>query len=219
MRAVVVVALLAGLGACQSAPPANELSVFGKLERDGFDGVAQDVAISYGSKNARGEWWNCELRMTATACVGDHHVNAWIAMPNVQSLDKLGGTSCIGTDGKPFGAFEELTQKLGAGEPAQVPGDVQVLFLVASDKNGDGIANLADDKETVAASRLLNGTVEVKELGSFNDPVALTISGLTSLDSLQVNLDMNGPTQPVPNPPTLEPPSSCVASDAVSPPG
>jgi hypothetical protein len=213
-----IVAVVA-LGACQGAPPANELSVFGKLERDGFDAVAQDVAISYGSKNARGEWWNCELRMTATACVGDHHVNAWIAMPNVESLDKLGGTSCVDANQKPFGAFELLTDKLAHGEPAQVPGDVQVMLLVASDKNGDGIANLADDKETVAASKLLNGTVEVKEMGSFNDPVALTISGLTSLDSLQVNLDMNGPTSPVPNPATLEPPTSCVAGDAVSPPG
>ncbi|HEY4223219.1 MAG TPA: hypothetical protein VGO62_17800 [Myxococcota bacterium] len=212
MRAFALLAVL-GVAACNGAPPAETLSLQGQLEREGVEDTnEQDVAVDYTSTGARGEWWSCELRMTASGCVGNKHVNAWIALPNIQHLDDLGGTGCVDGDGHPTGAFEILSQKVQAGDPIEIPGDVSVLFLVASDADGDGVANLADDKETFAASRLLNGVVELKGLGSFTDPVALTISGLTAVDSLQIDLAMNGPTSPVTNPPTLDKPSSCVAA-------
>ena len=91
---------------------------------------------------------------------------------------------------------------------------VMLLLLICSVS-----AFAAENRHETVGHMTANSAGVSWQVGADNDSVALTISGLTSLDSLQVNLDMNGPTSPVPNPATLEPPTSCVAGDAVSPPG
>jgi hypothetical protein len=208
--------LVASAAACPNIPPAEQLSVKGKMERDGVEATdLQDVGVDYASKSSRGEWWSCELRLTAGACVGDAHVNVWLALPSATSFDQLGGNACVDADGNPFGVFELLTDKLAHGEPVEVPGDVQVLTLIASDKDGDGSADLENDDETTAASRMLEGLVEIQSLGSFDDPVALTASGITDGDSLQLDIAMNGPTAPVPTPGKLDVARTCVAKDAL----
>ncbi len=216
---VVLVAVVVGAGStagCPNVPPSEQLSLKGKMERDGVEGTnLQDVDVDYASRSARGEWWSCELRLTAGACVGDHHVNVWLALPGATTFDDLGGAGCVDADGNPFGVFELLTDKVTHGDPIEIPGDVQALVLVASDVDGNGSADLENDDETTAASRYLEGLVEVQSLGSFDDPVALTISGITSGDSLQLDIAMNGPTAPVPNPPKLDVARTCVGGDAV----
>ena len=212
------IALASGglLAGCPDVPPAEQLSVSGKIEREGVLGTdLEDKTIAYASKSARGEWWSCELRMTAGACVDDKHVNVWLALPGVTTLGDLGGAGCVDGDGNPFGVFEVLTEKLTNGDPVEIPTDVQAFVLVASDKNDSGGADLQSDDETFAATRYLSGLVEVDSLGSFTDPVSLKISGLTASDSLELAVEMNGPTTPVPNPPKLDVARTCVADDVV----
>jgi hypothetical protein len=207
-------AAIALLAACPVVPPAEELHVSGKLERDGVEGTdLQDVPVDYASKGARGEWWSCELRMTAGACVGDDHVNVWLAMPGSLHFEDLGHAGCVDADHNPFGVFELLTAKLADGAPVAIGTDVQAFVKIGSDKNGDGLADLDDDAEVHAATRMLNGNIEIVSLGSFDDPVSLTMSGLTSGDSLQLDVAMNGPTQPVPNPGPDDVARTCVPAD------
>ena len=215
-RCAGAIGVLVLASACPNVPPADELSVRGKLERDGVEGTnLQDVEVAYASHEAKGEWWSCELRMTAGACDGDHHVNVWLAMPGTVHFADLGHAGCVDPDGNPFGVFEVLTDKLAHGENVLVPDDVEVLVRLASDKNGDGTADVADDAETKAAARMLKGNVEIVSLGTFNDPVALSVAGLTQGDSLKIDIGMNGKTAPVPNPGPDDVARTCVAKDAV----
>lgn len=206
------VALAAG---CPDLPAEDTLTLQGELERDTVSGSsATAVSLDYGSKNARGEWWSCDLRLTANACVGDHHVNLYLALPNVTTFDGLGAAACVGDDGVPWGAFEVLSEKASEGEPITIPGVVSVLALVASDVDGDGAADLADDVETTAASRLMDGTVTVLQLGSFDDPLSLRVEGSTA-NGNAVTAEFSGPTSPVPTPPPLDVARTCVAADAL----
>ena len=152
--------------------------------------------------------------MTANACVGEHHVNLYVALPSITTFDGLGRAGCVGTDGQPFGAFELLAQKTEDGEPITIPGDATVLALVASDIDGDGAADLADDVETTAASRLMDGTVTVLGIGSFDDPLSLRVEGTTG-EGNAFTAEFSGPTSPVPNPPPLDVARTCVAADAL----
>ena len=202
-----VCALLAG---CPDVPASETLSLEGKLDREGIEQTNLAVVdVTYASTGARGEWWTCELRLTAASCVGTHHVNAWVAMPGTTSFESLGAAGCV-TDGVPFGAFEQLTFELDAGDPVVIPDDVSVLVLVASDVDGDGFADLANDEEVTAASLLVSGEVEVLSLGSFDDPVSLRITGKTA-SGLDVALEMQGPTAPVTTPGGLDVARTCVA--------
>jgi hypothetical protein len=204
-------ALLAG---CPDIPDDDTFTVAGSLERDGVGGgVTTAVPVDFGSKNARGEWWSCDLRLTANACVGDHHVNVYVALPGVDAFDELGRAACVGPDG-PFGAYELLLQKTNDGEPITIPGDVAVLALVASDLDGDGAADLADDVETTAAARLVDGSVTVLGIGNFDDPLALRIEGTTAIGN-SVTVEFSGPTSPVPTPPPLDVARTCVPTDAL----
>lgn len=207
-------AVTLGVG-CPNVPAEDSLTLQGDLERDGVGGGSNTaVAVDFGSKNARGEWWSCDLRLTANACVGEHHVNLYVALPSITTFDGLGAAACVGTDGQPFGAFELLQQKTEDGEPITIPGDVTVLALVASDVDGDGAADLADDVETTAAARLMDGAVTVLHIGSFDDPLSLRVEGTTG-NGLAVSAEFSGPTSPVPNPPPLDVARTCVAADAL----
>lgn len=218
MRVATAVALAATMllsAACPALPAEDTLTLAGELERDAVGGGSTTaVAVEFGSKNARAEWWSCDLRMTANACVGDHHVNLYLALPSITDFDGLGRAACVGGDGQPFGAFELMVQKTGDGEPITIPGDVTVLALVASDVDGDGAADLADDVETTAASRLADGSVEVLHIGSFDDPLSLRLTGTTA-NGNAVTAEFSGPTSPVPNPPPLDVARTCVGADAL----
>lgn len=217
-RMLVLAGALGGvalLGACPDLPAEDTLTLAGDLERDGVAGGSTTaVAVDFGSKNARGEWWSCDLRLTANACVGEHHVNLYVALPSVTSFDGLGRPGCVGASGQPYGAFEMLADKTAEGEPVTIPGDATVLALVASDLDGDGAADLADDVETTAASRLTEGSVTVLGIGSFDDPLSVRIEGSTA-NGNAVSAEFSGPTSPVPNPPPLDVARTCVAADAL----
>ncbi len=211
---VLALAALVATG-CPAVPPEDTFTLSGDLERDGVGGSSSTaVAVDFGSKNARGEWWSCDLRLTANACVGQHHVNVYLALPSVVDFDGLGHAACVGGDGQPWGAYELLMQKTDDGEPITIPGDVSVLALVASDVDGDGAADLADDTETTAATRLMDGEVEVLHIGSFDDPVSLRVTGTTATGNA-VSAEFSGPTSPAPNPPPLDVARTCVAADAL----
>lgn len=210
--AVLVGALACG---CPHVPAAGELVVSGAMERDGVGETSlKKVDVAYTSKEAKGEWWNCELRMTAGACVGDHHVNAWIGMPGTNTFDDVGQTGCVDANGTAFGAFEQLTLKVHDGDAIAVPTDVSVLLLVASDVDGVRGADLTNDAETTAASRLVSGTVNVLSIASFDKPVILTVDGKTGAGN-DVHLELNGPTSPAPQAPPLDKARTCVPSDLV----
>lgn len=209
--ACIAVLLLAS--ACPDLPAEDALTLSGDLERDGVGGSSSSaVSVDFGSRNARGEWWTCDLRLTANACVGEHHVNLYLAMPSISSFDGLGGAACVGDDGEPFGAFELLEGKTRDGEPITIPGDVTVLALVASDLDGDGSAELSDDAETTAAARLMDGSVSVLHIGSFDDPLSLQVTGTTATGNA-VDAAFAGPTSPAPNPPPLDVARTCVDAD------
>lgn len=198
--------------ACPDVPREGHLVLEGALDREGVEETnLAAVEVTFDSDNARGEWWTCELRLTAESCVGDHHVNVWLAMPGSTTFDLLGQPTCV-TDGVAFGAFEQLTAELDAGDPVLVPDDLEVLVLLASDVDGDGTADLANDDETSAASRLASGTVEIVSLGSFDDPVSLRIAGKT-VGGVDVAIDVQGDTAPVPNPGPLDVARTCVAPE------
>lgn len=206
------VALVALLLGCPDVPEQGRLVVEGQLDREGVEETnLATVDVAFNSDNARGEWWSCELRLTAESCVGSHHVNVWVAMPGTTTFGALGQPTCV-SDGTAFGAFEQLTAELAAGDPVIVPDDAEVLVLVASDVDGDGAADLADDEETTAAARLVAGEVEIISLGSFDDPVSLRING-TTVGGRSVAMEVQGPTAPVPNPGGLDVARTCVAPE------
>lgn len=214
-RAGAVLAGLTGgvLAGCPAIPADDTLSLRGALEREGVaETDLEKVAVDYASTSARGEWWSCDLRLTAGGCVGDHHVNVWVTLPQVTDFDGLGGVSCADDQGNVFGAYELLSTHTKNGDPIRIGPDVNVLVLLASDLDADGSADLADDAETAAASRLVDGSVEVLGIGSFDEPLAVTIQGTTP-DGNALTVEMSGPTSPVPNPPALDAARTCVAGD------
>lgn len=209
-RTLAALLLTTVLAACPDLPAQGTLSVQGQLDREGVEQTDLGIVdVDYVSSGARAEWWTCELRMTASSCVGSHHVNAWVTMPETTSFATLGSAGCV-SDGVPFGAFEQLTSELDLGDPVLIPADVSVMVLVASDIDGDGFADLENDEEVSAASLLVSGEVEVLSLGSFDDPVSLRITGQTA-GGLEVSLKMQGPTAPVPTPGGLDVARTCVA--------
>lgn len=205
--------VLAWSVACPDVPRENHLVIEGALDREGVEETDLGVVdVNFDSDNARGEWWSCELRLTAESCVGDHHVNVWVAMPGTTGFGTLGQPTCV-TDGVAFGAFEQLTAELDAGDPVIIPDDAEVLILVASDIDEDGNADLENDGETTAASRLVSGEIDVVSLGSFDDPVSLRIAGKT-VGGNDVVIEAQGPTAPQPTPGPLDVARTCVAPEA-----
>ena len=205
--------VVAGL-ACADVPEEDALRVEGDLERAAPLDDNAKVGVKYASKNARGEWWPCDLRLTATACVGDFHVNVYVSPPNVSDFEGVGQTACADEGENAFGAFEILKEKLDDGEKPQIPNDIAVLVLVASDADEDGAASLESDDETKAASVLGDGEIEIVSMGSFDDPISLKIDGETS-EGHKVAIEVDGPTNPVTEVPTLEVARTCVDGDKI----
>ena len=97
-----VMALACVTAACPDVPREGHLVIEGGLDREGVEETnLAAVDVTFDSDNARGEWWSCELRLTAESCVGDHHVNVWVAMPGSMTFDLLGQPTCRRWDGHP----------------------------------------------------------------------------------------------------------------------
>lgn len=216
-RAAMGLVVLAAAGApgCAEQPQDDTLTVTGTLEREGVSGAdLTAVPVRYASVGARGEWWSCELRLTAGGCVGDHHMNVWVTLPEAKTFAELGGAGCVDAEGNPFGAYEQLVT-LGE-DPLTIGEDVGVLVLVASDNDGDAAADLGDSEETSAASILVDGTLRVRQLSGFDAPVALTVEGNTVAGG-EVRIDVAAPTAPQPVAPPLDVPRTCVPGDLREP--
>lgn len=203
--------VVAGLGACATAiaDVPNQLSVRGELERNGLDGEPSvAVAIEYDSGEARGEWWPCDLRLTAMGCVGESHVNVYVALPHVVDLADVGGNHCIQAGGEVHGVFEWLANAGGTGE-YDLGSQLAVFVLVASDHDDVPGANFANDEETRAVSRLVSGTMRVERWADLAG-IGLRIEGVTS-QGRSVDIVFSGPTSSSSVLP-LEPPATCVPS-------
>jgi hypothetical protein len=212
VRAGVLAAVFVTVG-CPEAPPTTDvLTLSGALS-----GPGGDVDVDFSDAASRGEWWPCEARLTATACVseggGQHHVNVFIARPEIDDIASLGGTGCV-VDGAAQGAFEILRAAFGSASGEAVIGeDVNVFVLVGSDVDGDGSADLDDDGETFAVAKLSGGTVGLVSLQDFTDPLSLRIDGAAEGVDGDVTVVFLGPmTNPQVIAP-LEPPTTCVAPE------
>ena len=101
---------IAALGACPGAGDDDALSVSGTLERN--DSGSASVDVNYSSGSARGEWWPCDMRSTASACIDGHHVNVYVALPQVTAFTQLGGAGCA-VDGVANGVYEKFNRENG----------------------------------------------------------------------------------------------------------
>lgn len=202
---VAAVAVIVVGGACAPALPAEDvLHLQGTVE-----GPGGPANLDFSDTRSKGEWWPCDARFTAQACVADgeknFHVNVFVARPEITEVKDLGGDACV-VDGEPQGAFEVL--RAGAGRPFVVGEDVSAFVLVASDEDGNGAASLDDDAETLAVAAVESGSIETSRLQNFDDVFAFRLTG--KADGNDVVVEFHGATA---NPlvvPGLEPAGSCV---------
>ncbi|MDP2339931.1 MAG: hypothetical protein Q8O67_03150 [Deltaproteobacteria bacterium] len=211
MNRVVVVGLL--LAACDPQPPATDvLRVQGTMA--GPDG---DVDVTFADVRSRGEWWPCDGRLTAQACVdgaparqgNKFHVGVFLGRPEIEDISQLGANGCV-VDGAAQGAFEILRLKFDALDPAIIPDDITAFVLIGSDVDGDGSADLQDAEETRAAARIVSGEVEIGTLLGFEEPFAFRLTGKTE-EGEDVVVEFRGPMSNPALVPGLEAPSTCIA--------
>jgi hypothetical protein len=160
-RAALLALAAAALTGCpREVVEEDRLVLSGTLDRESiFDSVEGSVDVDYASGGARGEWWPCDLRLTALGCVGEHHVNVFLTLPEVTDFGLVGSGHCV-TDGVPEGVLERLAALGGRGSYA-LGSDVNGYIVVASDTDDVVGAEFDEDAETTAATRLGTGTVEV----------------------------------------------------------
>ena len=179
------------------------------LVQGGLRGPSGPVDVAFDDARAFGEWWPCDARLTSSGCVGDRHVNVYLALPAVSDFPDLGQGACV-AGGAATGVFEMLRSKFRERAPVAIPGDVNAFVMVASDVNDDGSADLVDEGETLASARLVEGTLLVKTFGDFDDPFAFEIDGRTD-DAGEVRVVFRGAMSSPATVPGLEDPDSCVA--------
>lgn len=206
--------LLFALAGCPT--PAEEipeqLSLSGSLDRDSVNSSNSiAVPIQFVSEGARGDWWPCDLRLTAQGCVDDFHVNVYVALPSVTSLDGVGGGACVSGD-TAAGVYEALEAR-GKGD-YDIGQDVSVFVLVASDKDDAPGARIESDDETLAATRLESGTFRVDRWAGLT-AIGVTIDGVTA-EGRQVTIQFQGPTLSG-DVALLEAPGTCVEDALVEP--
>jgi hypothetical protein len=204
--AVVVLGVLMviGVSSCDPAPSEPVLRIQARLPGPGG---ATDV--DFRDSRSRGEWWPCDGRLTAQACVGDAHVNVFLSLPTFQSIDELGGSRCV-FDGVASGAFEILQARFDNNQDALVPDDVSAFILVGSDANGDGFVAAGDVAETTGVTRVARGVLTLFSLTGFDAPLSIRLEGTTDAGD-DVDVSFLGPmTVPAAVLP-LEGPATCVA--------
>jgi len=198
------------LPGCDGLADPLELRVAGELEREGIFG-ANDAAVSvdYASTDPRGEWWPCDLRMTALACVGDHHVNVYVSLPEVADLDGVARNGCV-VDGRAYGVFELFEHERGGTKKTWNLGtELQAFVVIASDVDDVPGAELTRDDEATAASRIATGTLTVQFFQDLDSRLHVSIEGETT-QGRAVDIDFNGPMSAPGNIPVLESPATCV---------
>lgn len=189
----------------------QELHVEGTLDRDSIEGSSSaPVPIAYLSEGARAEWWPCDLRLTAQACVGEHHVNVYVTLPHVTGLGGIGTASCVSGD-QAQGVYEVIAEARGGEHTLGT--HLNAFILVASNMDDAPGAVLNDDEETTAATRLVSGKLAVTHWAGL-EGIGLTIEGTTQ-GGRQVSLRFLGPASSPGAVPVLEGPSTCV--DAPTP--
>jgi hypothetical protein len=203
---LLLVALL--LAACSPVGENERLWVTGELEREGiYDHDPTVVAIDYLSETSRGEWWPCDLRATASGCVGDHHVNVYVALPNVVELEGLGRADCV-IDDIPYGVYELFDENDGG--KYSLGSEISVFVVIASDVVDEVPgANLEDDNEATASSRFASGELTVTKFSGLEDNIAFKIDGTTNHGN-EVLVEFHGPMGSPGAVPTLEGPNTCV---------
>jgi hypothetical protein len=169
--AIVVSTVMVVLGGCSNAPSSEVLAVKGALQ--GPDGA---LDVDYSDARSRGEWWPCDGRLTAQACVDGAHVNVFFSLPVVNRVEELGSTICV-EDGVAQGAFEILERRFKAGQDASVGDDVSVFVVVGSDENDDAFQNPDDPAENAGSAFLSSGTIELFSLNGFDQPLSMHLSG------------------------------------------
>ncbi len=206
-----VVAVVAGMAACDPQPPTTDvLRVDGALPGVGGD----DVTVAFSDVRSRGEWWPCDARLTAQACVDDDeegrfHVNVFLGMPFRDAVADLGAQDCV-VDGAAQGAFEILRDGFDHGGHSTIGTDISAFVVVASDLDDDGTADLDDGAETLAVTQLVSGDVEMSTLQGFEDPFAFRLTGKTETDR-DVVVEFRGPMSNPRLVAGLEPATTCVA--------
>lgn len=196
-----------GVGGCDPAPPTSDvLHIQGTLK-----GPGGDANIDFSDTRSKGEWWPCDARLTAQACVDDEfHVGVFIGRPERQDVSELGGNDCV-VEGEPQGAFEILRSKFDDAGTAKIGEDVSAFVLIGSDKNGDQSADVDDEEETRAVAVVSEGTIEMAALNGFEDPFSMRLSG--KADGNDVVVDFLGPMSNPALVPGLEPATSCVVTE------
>jgi hypothetical protein len=197
----------AAMAGCPPVGSAERLLLEGTLEREGIERTDDAaVVVDYLSDGSRGEWWPCDLRMTAQGCVDGKHVNVYAALPNVTSIDGLARNACV-VDGVPYGVYELIDDT--REDELALGTEVNAFVLVASNVNEPAGADLSDDEETHAASRLVSGTLSIFEKGRPDEPLYVKLVGRTAAGR-DVTVEFNGPMSAPLTIPPLESPSTCV---------
>lgn len=201
-------ACLAAIAAtgCPTQVADEQLRLEGTLERNGDgDEDTTPVPLVFLSEGARGQWWPCDMRMTASGCVENHHVNVYITGPEGTRVDDLGRGDCI-VQGVPQGVYERMDEeKAGVYTIGQ---DFNVFVVIASDVVEPQGANFNDDEETTAVSKLETGEVEVVRFRALEE-ADIAIRGTTTAGN-SVDIRFRGPMT-IPNVvPPLEAPDTCV---------
>jgi hypothetical protein len=159
-------------GCNNGAPATNVLSLSATLP-----GPGGEVVIDYEDDESRGEWWPCDARLTARACVGDAHVAVFFSLPVVDRLAELGSTICVDGD-VASGAYEIFKDRYDNLADARIPEDVSAFVVVGSDADGDGVIETLAP-ETHGAARVVEGRVEIFALTGFDAPLSLRLTGTT----------------------------------------
>lgn len=203
-----------GLLACGGLEQIPErLSLEGTLDRDSVSSAqSAPVPVAYSSEGARGEWWPCDVRMTAPGCVDDFHVNVYVALPGVTSLSGVGGGACV-SGGFAEGVYELIQRRGGRGDYA-IGQDVSAFVLIASDKDDVPGADFTSDAETLAATRLVSGTFRVERLVA-TDALGASLRAMTA-EGRELEVQFQGPMRSGSVVP-LDPPRTCVAGALVEP--
>lgn len=201
---VSALALAAGCPQLKETP--EELHLVGTLDRDSIEGSSSvPVEVAYHSSGARAEWWPCDLRLTAQACVGEHHVNVYVTLPSVTGIGGVGGAACVSGD-EANGVYELLAEARGGEHTLGV--DLNAFVLVASDMDDAPGAVLNDDEETTAATRIVGGKLAITHWAGLMG-LSLTIEGTTQ-GGREISIDFSGPASSPGEVPMLEGPSTCV---------
>ena len=197
-----------GLAAgCPQMVASEQLLVSGTLERDGVSEAPNVAAvdIDYLSNDARGQWWACDMLITAGGCIDGHHVNVYISGIDSQSISDLGRGNCI-AGGVARGVFERMDE--GKAGIYSIGNEFSVFVLVASDVVEPNGADFGLDEETTAVSRLVSGEVEVVRFRGL-DEAEIAIRGTTA-EGNTIEIQFLGPMSTPAVVPPLAAPDTCV---------